>query len=57
MFYPFTVQGIVKGTGTGDYNWLKVVLYDGPWLGENPADTAPKVSVEGRPGSGIRRSW
>jgi hypothetical protein len=27
-----------KGTGTRDENWLKVVWYDGSWLGESPAD-------------------
>ncbi len=25
----------LKGTGTRDYNWLKVVWYDGSWLGES----------------------
>jgi hypothetical protein len=25
----------IKGTGTKDYNWLKVVWYDGSWLGES----------------------
>ncbi len=28
----------LKGTGTRGYNWLKVVRYDGSWLGESPAD-------------------
>ncbi len=30
--------GHIKGTGTRDYNWLKVVCYDGSWLGESSAD-------------------
>jgi hypothetical protein len=28
----------LKRTGTRDYNWLKAVWYDGPRLGESPAD-------------------
>jgi hypothetical protein len=31
-------NGIIKGTGTRDYNWLKVVGHDGSWLGESSAD-------------------
>jgi hypothetical protein len=27
-----------EGTGTLEYNWLKVIWYDGSWLGESPAD-------------------
>jgi hypothetical protein len=33
-----TSPKILKGTGTQDYNWLKVVWHDGSWLGESPAD-------------------
>jgi hypothetical protein len=33
-----TSPKILKGTGTRDYNWLKVVWHDGSWLGESPAD-------------------
>jgi hypothetical protein len=29
---------LLKGTGTRDYNWLKVVWYDGSWLRESPAN-------------------
>jgi hypothetical protein len=29
---------LFKGTGTRDYNWLKVVWYDGSRLGKSPAD-------------------
>ncbi len=28
----------VKGTGTRDYNYVKVIWFDRPWLGESPAD-------------------
>jgi hypothetical protein len=28
----------LEGTGTRDYNWLKVVWYDESWLGESQAD-------------------
>jgi hypothetical protein len=28
----------LKGTGTRDSKWLKVVWHDGSWLGESPAD-------------------
>jgi hypothetical protein len=28
----------IKGTGTRDYNCVKVVRFDRPWLGESPAD-------------------
>jgi hypothetical protein len=31
-------QAEIKGTETRDYNWLKLVWYDGSWLGESPAD-------------------
>ncbi len=37
--YPsFDECTVVKGTGTRDYNWLKVVWYDGSLLGESMAD-------------------
>jgi hypothetical protein len=29
---------VLKGTGTRDYNCLKVVWHDGSWLGESLAD-------------------
>jgi hypothetical protein len=32
----------VKWRGTRGYNWLKVLWYDGSWLGESPADI-PKI--------------
>ncbi len=35
----------LKGTGTRDYNWLKVVWYDGSWLGESPADIQNFLTV------------
>ncbi len=37
FFFKHDFHG-VKGTGTRDYNWLKVVWHDGSWLGESPAD-------------------
>jgi hypothetical protein len=36
--YSNTLEIWLKGTGTRDYNWLKVVWHDGSWLGESPAD-------------------
>jgi hypothetical protein len=39
-FYNLYYLGIrrLKGTGTRDYNWLKVVWSDGSWLGESPTN-------------------
>jgi hypothetical protein len=34
----FLINVNFKGTGTRDYNWLKVVWYDGSRLGESSAD-------------------
>jgi hypothetical protein len=36
--HPLSYERPFKGTGTRDYNWLKVVWYDGSWLEESPAD-------------------
>jgi hypothetical protein len=38
-------QESLQGTGTRDYNWLKVVWYDGSWLGESPADFQKILTV------------
>jgi hypothetical protein len=35
---PFGNFKSCKWTGTRDFNWLKVIWYDGSWLGESPAD-------------------
>jgi hypothetical protein len=34
----------LKGIGTRDYNWVKVVWHDGSWLGESPADIQKNFS-------------
>ncbi len=36
---------LFKGTGTRDYNRLKVVWYDGSCLGESPANTQKILAV------------
>jgi hypothetical protein len=36
--HEWVCSDVLKGTGTRDYNWLKVIWYDGSWLGESPAD-------------------
>ncbi len=38
------VKIMLKGTGTRDYNWLKVVLNDESWLGESPTDIQKNVN-------------